>query len=120
ESDRLKKLEATVAHCTIRAPREGIIAYAQQANRWGRSENQIAEGVTVREGQAIFNVPDPNHMQVRAKINESKVALIQSGQPVLIRIDAFPDRPLRGTVTEITPIPAPGNQAADIRVYFAV
>lgn len=120
ESDRLKKLETTVAHCTIRSPRDGIVVYAQQTNRWGRAENPIQEGVTVREGQAIFNVPDPNHMQVRAKINESKVALIQSGQPVLIRIDAFHDRPLRGTVTEITPIPAPGNPAADIRVYFAV
>lgn len=120
ESDRLKRLESTVAHCTIRSPRDGVVVYAQQANRWGRVENPIQEGVTVREGQAIFNVPDPNHMQVRAKVNESKVALIQSGQPVLIRIDAFPDRPLRGIVTEITPIPAPGTPAADIRVYFAV
>jgi multidrug resistance efflux pump len=120
ESDRLKKLETTVADCSMRAPRDGIVVYASQANGWGQVENQIDEGVTVREGQAIFHVPDPLHMQVRAKINESKVALVQPGLPVLIRVDAFPDRPLRGTLTEITPIPAPGNRASDIRVYTAV
>ena len=73
ESDRLRKLEEMVANCTIRAPRDGIVVYANQANSWGRSRTQIQEGVTVRQGQPIFNLPDPKHMQVRAKINESKV-----------------------------------------------
>ena len=80
ESDRLKKLETTIENCTIRAPRDGIVVYANQSNRWGMVESQIDEGVTVREGQAIFYVPDPNHMQVQAKVNESKVSLIQPGQ----------------------------------------
>jgi multidrug resistance efflux pump len=120
ESDRLKKLETMVANCTMRAPRDGIVVYANQSNSWGQVETQIDEGVTVREGQAIFHVPDPLNMQVRAKINESKVAQVHSGLPVLIRVDAFPDQPLQGTLTEITPIPAPGNRASDIRVYTAV
>ena len=42
----------------------------------------IDEGVTLREKQPIFNLPDPQHMRVRAKINESKVALVQTNQPV--------------------------------------
>ena len=75
ESDRLRRLEETVANCTLRAPRDGIVVYANQANRWGQTQNPIQEGVTVRQGQAIFNLPDPNHMQVRGQINESKVAL---------------------------------------------
>src|SRR5438477_3167969 len=60
-------------------------------------------------------------MQVKAKVNESKVSLIQSGQQAEIVIDAFSNRPLRGTVTEITPIPAPANgPGSDVRVYYAV
>ena len=41
------------------------------------------EGVTLREKQPIFNLPDPLHMRVRARINESKVTLIRTGQRAL-------------------------------------
>jgi multidrug resistance efflux pump len=119
ESDRLKRLEAMVEHCTLRAPRDGIVVYATQTNPWGMVDAQIQEGVTVRETQPIFSVPDPRYMQVKAKVNESKVALIHPGQSALIRVDAFPDHPLRGTVQEITAIPAPVGRASDVKVYFA-
>jgi multidrug resistance efflux pump len=120
ESDRLKRLEQMVANCTLRAPREGIVVYANQQNMWGRTDVQIDEGVTVREGQPIVEIPDPKHMRVRAKVNESKVALIYPGQRAEILIDAFPDQPLMGTVSEVTPIPAPANgPVSDVRVYYA-
>ncbi|MCA1686707.1 MAG: HlyD family efflux transporter periplasmic adaptor subunit, partial [Planctomycetia bacterium] len=120
ESDRLRRLEEMVANCTLRAPRDGIVVYANQANGWGQTQNPIQEGVTVRQGQAIINLPDPNHMQVRAMVNESKVSSIHVGQKALIRVDAFPDRPMIGTVEGVTPIPAPSNRSGqDVRVYFA-
>jgi hypothetical protein len=104
----------------MRAPRDGIVAYANQSNRWGSVEASIQEGATVRQGQPIFHVPDPRRMRVKARVNESKTSLIQTGQRVSIRIDAFPNRPLTGTVAEITAIPAPasfGNM--DVQVYYA-
>ncbi len=120
EDERLKKLQRMVANCTMTAPRDGIVVYANQANNWGRVEFQIDEGVTVREGQPIFQLPDPKNMQVKVRINESKVAMIRPGQSASIRIDAFPDRPLKGIVTDLTAIPAPSNRASpDIKVYFA-
>ena len=120
ESDRLRRLEEMVANCTLRAPRDGIVVYANVANGWGQTQNPIQEGVTVRQGQALINLPDPNHMRVRARINESKVSSIHPGQKVRIRVDAFPNQPLMGTVEGITPIPAPSNRSGqDVRVYFA-
>jgi HlyD family secretion protein len=120
EVDRLKRLEKAVANCTLRAPREGIVVYFQAANMWGRSDNQIREGVTVREGQTIIQLPDPKHMRVRARINESKVALIVSGQKALITVDAFPDRPMMGTVGEVTPIPSgAAGPISDVKIYYA-
>jgi HlyD family secretion protein len=56
-------------------------------------------------------------MRVRAKVNESKVSLVQTGQPVKVLIDAFPDRPLRGGVTEVVPISTPIN-GSDVRIYY--
>jgi multidrug efflux pump subunit AcrA (membrane-fusion protein) len=121
EEARLRKLEAMVEYCTMKAPGDGIVVYANQPNRMGQIENQITEGTAVRQGQPIFYLPDPNHMQVKAKVNESKVSLVQSGQRARIVVDAFPDRPMYGVVHEITPIPAPAaGPASDVRVYYAV
>ena len=121
EDERLRKLERMIANCTLRAPRDGIVVYATQSNGWGSNEAQIQEGVTVRESQPIFNLPDPNHMRVKARVNESKVALIHQGLKAQVTVDAFPDRPMIGTVAEITAIPAPANgPMSDVRVYFAM
>jgi multidrug resistance efflux pump len=121
ESQRLARLERMVAKCTLTAPRDGIVVYHNQSNGWGQVQAQIQEGATVREGQPIFDLPDPKHMQVRAKINETKVAMVQPGLEALIRLDAFPDQPLKGMVSEVMPIAVQGNgMAQDVRIYYAV
>lgn len=121
EDERMRRLERMIENCVLKAPRDGIVVYASQANPWGMVQNQIQQGVTVREGQTIINLPDPKNMRVRAKINESKVAMIQKGQKAKIIIDAFPDRALEGIVGEVTPIPAPANgPISDVRVYYAM
>ncbi|MHC5544173.1 HlyD family secretion protein, partial [Singulisphaera rosea] len=120
EKERKERLEKMIAHCTMRAPRDGIVVHANQANLWGKVDAPIQEGITVYPLQPIFRLPNPKQMQVKAEINESKVAQIRSGQPALVRIDAFHDRALQGKVTEITPIPAPPHgPMSDVRVYHA-
>jgi HlyD family secretion protein len=120
ETARKKTLETIIENCTVRAPRDGLVVYANTSSMWGMVRTQIEEGATLYEGQPIFNLPDPNHMCVKAKINETKVSFLHEGQKASIRIDAFPDRPLRGTVAEITAMPAPSNgPTSDIRVYYA-
>ena len=58
-------------------------------------------------------------MRVRARVNESKVGLVRVGQKASIRVDAFPNQDLQGTVTSVTAIPAPNGMGSDIRIYFA-
>jgi multidrug efflux pump subunit AcrA (membrane-fusion protein) len=120
EGDRLKRLQKTVEYCTLTAPHEGIVVYSMPPNNgWRPPAAVIMEGATVRQGQSIFELPDSNNMRVRAKINESKVGSIKVGQKAMIRIDAFHDQELPGTVTSVTAIPAPNGMGSDIRVYFA-
>ena len=121
EAERLKRLEKMVANCTLRAPHDGTVVYAlPPSNGWRPATPAIMEGATVREGQAIFELPDPKHMRIRAKINESKVMTIQKGQRASVRVDAFPNRVLSGSVGEITLIPAPASgPGSDVRIYFA-
>jgi multidrug resistance efflux pump len=119
EDERLKRLEQAIKNCKLYAPSEGVVVYARSTNTWGRVEDQIAEGVTVRENQAVIQLPDPENMQVQVKINESKYRDIREGMTATIRIDAFPDRPLLGTIREIKPIPAPANFVSDVKLYSA-
>jgi HlyD family secretion protein len=118
EDQRLRRILNNIEHCTVRAPGAGIVVYANQTNGWGQVEAPIDEGVTLRQDQPIFSLPDPLHMRVKARINESKVMMIHEGLPAQIVIDAYPERPLRGTVGEVTAISTPLN-ASDVRVYYA-
>lgn len=118
EDQRLKRIQKNINNCKVKAPNEGIVVYANDTNPWGMVMAQIDQGVTLRQDQPIFNLPDPQHMRVRARINESKVAMVRTGQPAIIVIDAFPDKPLKGTVAEITGISVP-IRGSDVRVYYA-
>jgi HlyD family secretion protein len=118
ESQRLERIRKNIANCTVRAPGDGIVVYANSPGQRGNPPVVIDQGVTLREKQAIFNLPDPQHMRVRAKINESKVSLVHMGQPAIITVDAFPDRPLKGIVQEVTAISVPIRES-DVRIYYA-
>ena len=120
ERERLKRIETMIANCTLRAPRDGIIVHANPPYGSGTSDTQIREGLIVHSSQPIFRLLDPHRIQVRAKINESQVARIQPGQPVLIHLEAFPDHRLLGSVAQIVPIPAVTNGLySGVRSFFA-
>ena len=102
------RLRTTVANCTLRAPRDGIIAYVVPQRRGQQAaEDRIDEGTPVRQGQAIFSIPDSTQMQVKARVNETKFPMIRIGQRVEAHVDAFPDDVLSGSVVGVTPMPVP-------------
>ncbi len=118
EKQRLERLRKNIEYCTILAPGDGIVVYVNQPDWSGRVMFPIDQGVALRQDQPIFNLPDPKHMRVKAKINESKVVMLRAGLPARILIDAFPQRPLNGTVAEINQINTPIN-GSDVRIYYA-
>jgi HlyD family secretion protein len=104
--EKLELIRSQIAKCVIRAPGPGQVVYANDTNRRGGNEIVIQEGVQVRERQAIIRLPDPKRMQVNAKINEAKIALVATGMPASVRLDAFPDRELSGVVEKVSEYPA--------------
>src|SRR5262249_53186751 len=59
EEKQLKELKEQLVKCVISAPRPGLVVYGSGGEvRYWRDEEQIREGVTVREGQTILTVPD--------------------------------------------------------------
>lgn len=94
-----------VAHCQITAPKDGQVVYANENDR----DNSIVieEGTVIRDGQEVIFLPDPTQMQVRTKVNDSKINLVKPGNPVEIRLDSAPDVAIEGKVREAAAFPMP-------------
>jgi HlyD family secretion protein len=119
EKGKESKLEVQIQNCTLVAPIDGLVVYANDPSRmFGSNQSQIEEGATVRERQKVISIPDISRMQVNAKVHEAQIYMIQPQLKAQIRIDAFADAQLTGTVTDVAPLPDPGNIfSSDIKVY---
>lgn len=119
--DKLAEIEEQIAKCTIRAPQAGQVVYANVTDRRGGQEVIIEEGTTVRERQEIIRLPDPKNMQVKAKINEAKVSMVERGMPAMIELDAFTDSKLTGTVEKVNEYPMPSAwYAGNVKEYETI
>src|SRR5208337_1750017 len=108
EKTKEAKLEKQIINCKLVAPGEGIVVYANDPMRsFGSNAPQIEEGATVRERQKIFSLPDISHMQVNAKVHESQIDKITPKMKARIRVDAFSETELEGTVLDVAPLPDP-------------
>ena len=99
-----------IRNCVMYAPSDGVVVHANRySSRGGSAEFVVEAGAMVRERQPIIRLPDPTKMQVRCKVNESQITLIQSGMPVKIAIDAMPGLRLRGRVSRVNRYAEPGG-----------
>src|SRR5271166_266241 len=119
EKTKEAKLVKQIENCKLFAPGDGIVVYANDPMKsFGNNQPQIEEGATVRERQKIFSLPDIGRMQVNTKVHESKIDKIERGMRAKIRVDAFSEKELSGTVTDVAPLPDPTSFfSSDIKVY---
>ncbi len=88
EKEKLEEIKAQVKACTVLAPADGQVVYANKQGGRGSNDFVVAAGVLVQEQKTIFLLPDPTRMQVKAKVNESRITLIRDGMPVKINVGA--------------------------------
>ncbi|MBM82380.1 MAG: hypothetical protein CMJ78_17580 [Planctomycetaceae bacterium] len=91
--------------CKVYAPSAGQVVYANNLNR--SQKIIIEEGSIIREGQVVIRLPDPSAMQVKARVNDSKINLVKVKNPVSIELDVSPEAPVRGIVSKVNPFPYP-------------
>lgn len=84
---KLGVIEEWLRHTKVYAPRDGSIA-----KRW------VVAGDVVQIGQPLFGLTDVKNIWVTANLEEGKVEHLRPGDPVDIRIDAYPDRRFTGSV----------------------
>ncbi len=88
EKEKLDEIKTQVKACTVQAPADGQVVYANRQGGRGSSDFVVSAGVPVQEQKTIFLLPDPSRMQVKAKVNESRITLIRDGMPVKINVGA--------------------------------
>ncbi|AMV38449.1 efflux RND transporter periplasmic adaptor subunit [Planctomyces sp. SH-PL62] len=113
--DRLAKLEKQVELCTIRAPHDGYIIYANDPRR-----NVVIEaGIEVRQKQDLFYLPDLERMEVVALIHESIVDRVTRGMKARIALEGAPDVMMTGRVQSIAPLPI-FDHRSDVRYFEGI
>jgi RND family efflux transporter MFP subunit len=94
-----RKTEARTSVIFIKAPRQGVVTFLNKAV--GESVMATTESAEAT-GREVLILSDTEKMMVRSRILESDLAVVKTGQPVQIKLDAFPKKPYRGKVSRIS------------------
>ncbi len=109
ERQKLEVLENQIAKCVVTAPAAGQVIYDHEQDHWRGAEYQIKQGTVIHEQRVVIRLPDPKHMQVVAKVAESRIDKIKPGMAAKVEIEGLPGVELTGKVTKVNEYPAPEN-----------
>ena len=96
---QLDQSQANIEKMVMKAPINGI-AVLQTLFRQGQMA-QVRMGDQVNPGQTFLSIVDPSSMVLNASVNQVDAEKIRLGQKGRIRLDAYPDIELPGTVIGI-------------------
>ena len=92
---RVKELQDSIAKLTIKSPKDGMVIYYN----WNDAKPAI--GDTVYMGATLMTLPSLDKISVKVEFDESHTAKVNVGQEVKVTLDAFPERPFVGKISEI-------------------
>ena len=106
----VKETERIMSAMTIRAPAAGsinLLPNYRASAMFSNSAPEFRPGDRAYFGAPIAELPDLSTVQMSCRIDEEDRARVQTGRDVLVRVDAIPNRELKGTVADITMMAKP-------------
>ena len=105
----IEQAEHNMAALTLTSPTDGIITMLPNSRArtnllGGGSTPVFKEGDRAYSGAAIAEIPDLSTIQANAPVSEADRGRVQQGQPVILNIEAVPDKAHRGRVQDISPL----------------
>ena len=117
--ERLGHYRKMVDFCTIRAPHDGFVIFANDPSR--RNSTPIEPGVQVRQRQELFFLPDLKKIEVVTYLHESISERVTPGMRARAKVEGLPGRTLMGRVDSIGPLPVESpNWTIDENVKYFV
>jgi HlyD family secretion protein len=95
----LQRSENNVQRMTIKAPMDGIVVMGNIV--LNGELRQIREGDTVAAGQPFMSIVDPSSMVLNATVNQVDAERLRLGMRATVRLDAYPDLQLPGSLMGI-------------------
>lgn len=90
KEEEVKATQVRLGDTTILSPIDGIV-----------SKRLVNLGEMVQPGQPILFVNDPRQCWIMANIEETQIRKVRVGAPVLVKVDAYPGKTLKGQVLAI-------------------
>lgn len=98
------RAEAALAYKTIRAPFDGLLG-----------TRDVEVGQYVSPGQKIAELTDLSQLYINFTIPEQERPRLAIGQPVELKVDAYPDRKFMGKLSVIDPQVDPGARTIKLQ-----
>ncbi len=96
---RVAEMTDLIERCTIYADGPGLVVYEEFMASSPRRKVRLGDRVTPSQG--IMRVVDVSRMLVDASVPERSIHRVRPGQPVTVRLEAFPDLRLAGRITNV-------------------
>ena len=78
--------------------------------------NAAAAGVTLSGSATAFTIADLSTVWILCDVYENDIPKLQLGQEAAIKIGAYPDRTLKGRISDIGPVLDPSLRTAKVRI----
>jgi HlyD family secretion protein len=98
-SARLALARQQLARCEVRAEVPGIVVYREVFFGSERRKPQVGDQVWAN--QPLLMLPDISRMVVETRVRETDIHKVERNQSVALRVEAYPDLRLSGTVSLI-------------------
>ena len=114
-TDKAEQSQRELDQMTVMAPIPGMVVYLEI---WkGSSMSKVQEGDAPWSGQGLVNLPDLSEMIVKATVSEVDASKVDSGQAVLITVDAVPGETFQGVVTKKSTLARRKDPSSKINVF---
>ncbi|MEL6497096.1 MAG: efflux RND transporter periplasmic adaptor subunit [Planctomycetota bacterium] len=91
---RIRQAERDLDNTIIRSPIDGVVTVLS-----ADVGELVVVGTLNNAGSIIMEIADLSQMLVTTRVDESNIALVQSGQPATVYVNAYPDAEFPGEVT---------------------
>jgi HlyD family secretion protein len=101
----VQQFQERFSYSTLVAPSNGLVL-----------ERLAETGDVIQTGQDVLKIGDFREVLVIVQITDRDRSQVQVGQMVNVTLDAFPDRPLNGRITRISPVADPAGRLIPVEI----
>ena len=109
----VKEAKLAIGKLTILSPIDGIF----QISKNRRTKQLYRLGDDTYQGAELALVPDLSLIKVKSTINETDIGKVKPGQRVIVRLEAFPEKPFDGRVSDIGKLSYNKEEESKVKVF---